>query len=145
MGVPRYMVSLSLQLVIAQRLVRLLCPQCAAPHDPAAHESSWLRLALGHGREGAGGDASAPLRLRRAVGCDECNQTGFSGRAGVYEVLEMTQDLVDAVNDGDPSRFKEAGRRQMAGATLLRDAARLVAAGRTTVDEAMRVSSQSVE
>ncbi|MEY8878189.1 MAG: GspE/PulE family protein [Leptothrix sp. (in: b-proteobacteria)] len=137
MGVPRYMVALSLQLVLAQRLVRTICPHCAEPHQPDAHELAWLQAQCGLNLElGA---------LRHGRGCSECNQTGYSGRTGVYEFIEMTQGLVEAMNHGDPAAFTQAGRRQMAGDTLARDAARLVLAGRTTVEEAMRVHHQVEE
>ena len=133
MGVPRYMVALSVNLVLAQRLVRVVCENCAEPHplDPAEHE--WLRYEL-HDRV----DAHKYLRGR---GCPQCANTGYTGRTGVYEMLEMTNDVVEATNQGDPNAFVEAAREQMAGNTLRRDAVRLVLAGRTTVDEAMRVSS----
>jgi MSHA biogenesis protein MshE len=138
MGVPRYMVALSLHLVVAQRLVRTLCGTCGEEHQPDAHQHEWLRLALGP-------DADAVLaatRWKRSRGCGDCNHTGYSGRAAVYEFIEMTQDLVEAMNDDDPVRFTQAGRRQLAGHTLRRDALRLAAAGRTSLDEAMRVGNQ---
>ena len=140
MGVPRYMVALSLQLVLAQRLVRTLCAQCSEDHPPDAHEQPWLRLVLG-----AEADAEATLanaRWRHGRGCAECNHTGFAGRTGVYEFIEMTQAMVDAVNQDDPVHFTQAGRRQLAGQTLRRDALRLAMAGRTTIAEAMRAGSQ---
>ena len=152
MGVPRYMVALSLHLVLAQRLVRTLCGHCAEAHTPDAQEQEFLRLALDGGgfqldRGDLGQDAAAepaapPARWRKPRGCSECNQTGYIGRSGVYEFIEMTQELVEAMNDNDPVRFTQAGRRQMAGQTLRRDALRLAAAGRTSIDEAMRVGSQ---
>jgi MSHA biogenesis protein MshE len=134
MGVPRYMVALSLQLVVAQRLVRVLCPHCAEPHRPDAHEHEWLRLELG--------DAVDRHGFRRARGCGECNDTGYSGRTGVYEFIEMTRDMVEAMNHGDPLQFAQVGRRQMAGRTLRRDAVRMATEGRTTIDEAMRIATQ---
>jgi MSHA biogenesis protein MshE len=137
MGVPRYMVAMSLQMVLAQRLVRVICPQCAEVHRPDAHELAWLETQCGHTVD------SAPLR--RGAGCSECSHTGFSGRTGVYEILEMTRELVEAMNHGDPLTFAQAARRQMAGHTLGQDAARLVLTGRTTVAEAMRVSHQVAE
>ncbi|MEY2874463.1 MAG: hypothetical protein RLZZ373_1834 [Pseudomonadota bacterium] len=137
MGVPRYMVAMSLQMVLAQRLVRVICPQCAEVHRPDAHELAWLEAQCGHTVD------SAPLR--RGAGCSECSHTGFSGRTGVYEILEMTRELVEAMNHGDPLTFAQAARRQMAGHTLGQDAARLVLTGRTTVAEAMRVSHQVAE
>ena len=134
MGVPRYMVALSLQLVLAQRLVRVVCPHCSEVHLPDAHEHEWLRLELG--------DQVDSHRFQRGRGCSECNDTGYIGRTGVYEILEMTRELVEAMNSTDPAAFNAAGRRQMAGRTLRRDALRLVCAGRTTIEEAMRVSAQ---
>ena len=134
MGVPRYMVALSLQLVVAQRLVRVVCENCAEPYTPAPHEHEWLRLELG--------DAVDRQRYLRGRGCMHCGNTGYQGRTGVYEMLEMTTELVEAINSDDTGRFVQAARRQMAGETLRRDAVRQVVRGRTTVEEAMRISNQ---
>jgi MSHA biogenesis protein MshE len=134
MGVPRYMVALSIQLVLAQRLVRVICENCAEAYTPAPHEREWLRYELG--------DAVDEQSCRHGRGCAHCGNTGFQGRQAVYEFLEMTNVLVEAINHGDPNEFIRAGREQMAGNTLRRDAVRLVVAGRTSVGEAMRISSQ---
>ena len=135
MGVPRYMVALSLQLVLAQRLVRVICPHCAEPHELAAHERAWLSGLIDN-------TTIDSAQLRHGRGCSECNQTGYTGRTGIYEFIEMTQELIDALNQTDPAIFMQAARRQMAGESLARDALRLVLAGRTTVEDAMRVSNQ---
>jgi MSHA biogenesis protein MshE len=137
MGVPRYMVALSIQMVLAQRLLRVICENCAAPHELLPHEREWLRFELG--------DAIDGHRFRRGRGCAHCSNTGYQGRQAVYEFLEMSSALVEAVNHGDPNEFIQAGREQMAGNTLRRDAVRLAVEGRTTVDESMRVSSQFEE
>jgi MSHA biogenesis protein MshE len=134
MGVPRWMVALSVQLVVAQRLVRTLCQSCAVPYEPTPQEIVWLKREWGDDVEGK------PLRYGR--GCPDCGKTGFKGRTGVYEYLEMTQDLIEAMSDERSGVFTKAAREHMAGNTLRRDAARLVLEGRTTVDEAMRVSAQ---
>ena len=135
MGVPRYMVALSLHLVLAQRLLRVLCPHCSQPHQPDAQEQTWLRLAAG--------DTASFNGFRAARGCGECNHTGYAGRTGVYEFIEMTPELVEAMNHGEPGRFTQAARRQMAGHSLRADAVRLAASGRTTIEEAMRISTQA--
>ncbi|MCX8017656.1 MAG: GspE/PulE family protein, partial [Rhodocyclaceae bacterium] len=137
MGVPRYMVALSVHLVLAQRLVRTICDNCKAAVPLHPNEREWLRYEL-HDQV----DAHA---YYRGMGCAHCNNTGFQGRTGVYEFLEMSDALVEATNQDDPALFMAEARRQMAGETLRRDAVRLVLAGRTTVDEAMRVSSQYEE
>ena len=134
MGVPRFMVALSVNLVLAQRLVRTICTACSAPYPPDPHEAAWLRYELG--------DKVAEASFRKGVGCAQCSGTGYSGRTGVYEMLEMNEELVAATNNDDPGAFVEAGRRQMAGETLRRDAVRVAIQGRTTIQEAMRVSTQ---
>jgi len=134
MGAPRYMVALSLQLVIAQRLVRVICESCATDYQPLPHEHEWLRHEL---------QDADHHRCKRGKGCSHCNGTGFLGRTGVYEMLEMTNPVVEAANHEDIHRFVRAARDQMAGRTLSRHAARIAAEGRTTVQEAMRVSNQS--
>jgi len=134
MGVPRYMVALSIQMVLAQRLVRVICDNCAEPHELAPHEQEWLRYELG--------ERVGNFKYRHGAGCAHCANTGFVGRQAVYEFLEMSNALVEAANHGDPNEFIQIGREQMAGNTLRRDAVRLVVTGRTTVDEAMRISSQ---
>ena len=134
MGVPRYMVALSIQMVLAQRLVRVICPNCSAPHAPEPHEQEWLRYELG--------DQVGAHKYAKGRGCAHCANTGYQGRQAVYEFLEMTNALVEAANHGDPNAFVQLGRQQMAGNTLRRDAVRLVTEGRTTIDEAMRVATQ---
>ncbi|MBI3068802.1 MAG: Flp pilus assembly complex ATPase component TadA [Betaproteobacteria bacterium] len=135
MGAPRYMVALALQLVLAQRLVRVICESCAAPYTLAPHEHEWLRNELG--------DEVDSHRYARGRGCTHCNSTGYSGRTGIYEMLEMTVPVVEAANQEDPVRFVHAAREQMAGNMLRRHAAQIVAAGKTTVEEAMRVTHQA--
>lgn len=134
MGAPRYMVALSLQLVIAQRLVRVICESCAEPYTLLPGEHEYLRSDLG-----AEVDAHS---YRKGRGCSHCNGTGYLGRTGVYEMLEMTRPVVEAANSDEISDFLRAANEQMAGNTLRRHASRLVAAGRTTVEEAMRISNQ---
>jgi MSHA biogenesis protein MshE len=134
MGAPRYMVALSLQLVLAQRLVSVVCASCAKEHKLAPNEHEWLRLEFG--------DAVDRHRYLSGNGCSHCNGTGFSGRTGVYEMLEMTNPVVEAANSENLQAFINAAREQMAGNTLRRHAAVLAASGRTTVDEAMRISHQ---
>jgi len=135
MGVPRYMVALALQLVLAQRLVRVVCESCAEPHVPEPHEREWLRCELGEQLE--------QFRFKKGVGCSHCGNTGYQGRTGVWEMLEMTNEVVEAANQEDPALFMQAAKRQMAGNTLRRDAVQLALQGRTTIEEAMRVASQT--
>jgi MSHA biogenesis protein MshE len=134
MGAPRYMVAMSLQLVLAQRLVRVICESCAETCDLLPGEHAWLAQELGSKVDG--------YRYLKGKGCSHCGGTGYLGRTGVYEMLEMNRPVVEAANQEDPAVFIEVATREIGGHTLRAHAAQLVAAGRTTVDEAMRISSQ---
>ncbi|MGV7207468.1 GspE/PulE family protein [Oxalobacteraceae bacterium A2-2] len=135
MGVPRYMVGSSLQAVLAQRLVRVICESCTAPYEPTPTEREWLSLELR--------DKVDMAKYFHGKGCSHCNGMGYRGRTGVYELLEMTRTVVDAANDPDPSHFLKVATEQMAGQTMRRHAVQLVVQGRTTIAEAMRISNQT--
>ena len=135
MGVPRYMVGSSLQAVLAQRLVRVICESCSTPYAPTPNEYEWLRLELG--------ELVERNQYFHGKGCSHCNGMGYRGRTGVYELLEITRAVADAANHADPSHFMKVATAQMAGDTLRRHAVQLVVQGRTTVMEAMRISNQS--
>ena len=137
MGAPSYMVATSVHAVIAQRLVRLICESCATDAEPDAQEARWL--------EAVSGPRTGERRFRRGQGCSHCNGIGYAGRSGVYEMLEMTPDLVYAANTADPNAFLEAARPHLRGRTLIDRALALVFAGRTTVAEAMKVAVQLEE
>jgi MSHA biogenesis protein MshE len=134
MGVPRYMVGGSLQAVLAQRLVRVICESCTQPFAAPAPERAWLRAELG--------DRAESVPLFHGRGCSHCNGTGYRGRTGVYELLEMTRAVHEAINHPDPGQFLKAAHAEMRGETLRRSAVRLAVQGKTTIAEAMRVSNQ---
>ncbi len=134
MGVPRYMVATSLQVVLAQRLVRVICESCAQDYQLKPTEHEWLKAELG--------DTVDSHRYQQGRGCSHCNGTGYRGRTGVYEMLEMTQEVSAAANHNEPAHFMKVAQAQMAGQTLRRHAVALVVAGRTTVSEALRISNQ---
>ena len=134
MGAPRYMVASSLQAVIAQRLVRVNCPSCAEPYQPQEQEMQWMH--------GSVRDDGKPAQMMRGRGCQFCHLTGFAGRTGVYEMLEMDVALTAAVNLEDTTEFSRLAVRHMAGRSMRHHAAQLVFTGRTTLAEAIRVSSE---
>ena len=134
MGVPRYMVATSIQAVLAQRLVRIICDSCNEAYTPTPAEHLWLKSELG--------DTIDSHAYQYGKGCTHCNHTGFNGRIGVYEMLEITNAVAEAANQPDPAVFLRAAEQQMAGNTLRRHAINLVTAGKTTVAEAMRISNQ---
>jgi MSHA biogenesis protein MshE len=134
MGAPRYMVASSLQAVIAQRLVRVNCPSCAEPYAPSEQEMQWM--------QGGERDDGKPVQMMRGRGCQFCHLTGYAGRTGVYEMLEMDAALTAAVNVEDTTEFSQLAVKHMAGRSMRHHAVQLVLAGRTTVSEAIRISSE---
>ncbi len=130
MGVPAFMVATSLQGVIAQRLVRLNCRECNATHNPTAQESSWLSNML---------ETEEGFQAKRGMGCSVCNGTGYTGRQGVYELLEMDAALTHAASHAQPGVFMRLARERMKGQTMAYHALELVRQGRTSLAEAMRI------
>jgi MSHA biogenesis protein MshE len=135
MGAPRYLIATSLRLVLAQRLVRAICMQCAQPYTPTAQQVAFLQTF-------AGGAAGA---LAQGAGCPHCNGTGYLGRLGVYELLDMTRSVVSAFNSGDMQAYTDAAQHEIGELSLARHVCELVLSGRTTVGEAMRLVSRSHE
>lgn len=130
MGVPPFMVATSLQAVIAQRLVRLNCPDCGQPHEATPQEQSWLTSMLAPGES---------VQSMRGRGCSSCNGTGYAGRQGVYELLEMDAALTQAASRSDPAAFMKLARERMQGRTMAAHALELVRQGRTSLAEALRI------
>ena len=128
------MVGSSLQAVLAQRLVRVICESCTTPYTPTPPEYEWLSLELN--------DKVKMARYFHGKGCSHCNGMGYRGRTGVYELLEMTQAVVEASHSVDTNHFMKVARTEMRGETLRRHAVHLVIQGRTTIAEAMRISNQ---
>lgn len=137
MGIPRYMVATSIQAVLAQRLIRVICADCSEAYTPNPNEQVWWETIMG--------EAPSLPRFQHGLGCTQCNHTGYRGRMGVYEMLEMTKAVAEAASHEDPAAFIQAAQTEMAGNTLGREAARLAAQGKTTLAEAMRISNQFEE
>jgi type IV pilus assembly protein PilB len=120
--------STSINCVVAQRLVRRLCSDCAEPQQPDAEELQGLSVPEGYDE----------LNLYRAAGCPECGGTGYRGRIGLFEVLPMTDDIASLI--GQSTRTIEAAARAAGMFTLRDDGVRLAIAGITTLDEVRRVA-----
>jgi MSHA biogenesis protein MshE len=134
MGVPAYMVATSLHAVVAQRLIRVNCESCAEDYELAPQEQAWL--------DASGEAVSNNAQFMRGRGCSHCNGTGYQGRRGIYELLEVDAPLADAMNRSDPAGFMQAAQAQLRGRTLRSHALALAAQGRTAIGEVMRVASE---
>ncbi|CAK0768555.1 MSHA biogenesis protein MshE [Gammaproteobacteria bacterium] len=136
MGVTPFIIASSLRAVLAQRLVRIICENCAVPYMLKPYEEEWLRQCL---------DISTrEPRYLQGQGCASCNGTGYQGRIGVYELLEMTPPLVQAATKQEVHGFMMLANQQLAGQTLRDHAIELVMQGRTMVADAMRVSDENI-
>ena len=134
MGAPPFLLSTSLAGVVAQRLVRRLCPVCSETAALEPRERVWLKTELSAGLDEG--------LLKRARGCSHCNHTGYQGRSGIYELLEIDAELAGLLNRGDTSGFRAAAQAHLRGQTLRDEAVRMLCAGETSVAEAMRVTHQ---
>ena len=132
MGLESYLVAASTQAILAQRLIRKLCGNCRTRRQPDPSEQSWVRSVMG---EGASLDG-----FQEGAGCNQCNHTGYHGRIGVYELLEIDYTLADALRRNDPAGFENAARVQEGYRPLVENALDYARQGITSLSEAMRLS-----
>jgi len=133
-GVPPYLIHSTVLGVLAQRLVRALCPHCKEPGT--LDEAAWARLV-------APWKAARPPMVYTSKGCLECRMTGYMGRVGIFEILTMTQTLSKLItNDCDVALLREQAYKD--GMKPLRiSGAMKIAAGLTTVDEVLKATPQA--
>ena len=130
MGVEPYLLASSLLGVLAQRLVRTLCPSCRVATAPSDGERRLLRdLRL-----------SATQPVFAAAGCDACNHSGFAGRTGIYELMRIDDSMRRSIHDGAGELALRDAALAAGMPTLRQDAARWIAEGRTSLAEVMRVT-----
>ncbi|GAB3375930.1 GspE/PulE family protein [Azotobacter armeniacus] len=134
LGVPYYLLKATLLGVMAQRLVRTLCPHCKAP--VALDEADWQALTRPW-------NAPLPSGALQAVGCPECRDTGYRGRAGVYEIMLLNDAIKPLISaDTDLLALRRAAFKDGMRSLRLSGALK-VAAGSTTLEEVMRITPQS--
>ncbi len=131
MGVEPFLVATALNAVLAQRLIRRVCENCLEDHQPDLRQIAWL--------ENLYGQSLAGTRFKRGSGCHHCHNTGYSGRVGVYELLELDEPMIAALRRGDPQGFAEAARQQPHYRPLAASALDYAIAGITSVDEVLKV------
>ena len=129
MGVQRYLIANAIKGVIAQRLVRKICPNCGQTYEATPYEKEILNI-----------DKNEELILRRGKGCAYCNNTGYVGRMGIYEIMEITKEHRDAILENKSADIlKEISIKH--GMRTLGQACRgLVLEGNTTVEEMLNIT-----
>ncbi|PID46629.1 MAG: type II secretion system protein GspE [Proteobacteria bacterium] len=133
MGVEPYLLSSSLIGVIAQRLVRLLCDDCKVPYRPSESEAAVLGLPLGHVQ-----------KIYRGAGCPVCNQSGYIGRSGIYELIEINDAARGLIHSGASEVEMERLVRKTSP-SIRQDGVRLVLAGKTSIEEVLRVTREELQ
>jgi len=133
MGVEGFLVATALTAILAQRLVKRVCEKCEISYEPTEKEAAWLKPALG--------DTYASCRFKVGQGCSHCNHTGYRGRIGVFELLELDKDMVKALHDNDPKAYYKAVEQNTEYRSLGSTALDLAVQGITTVYEVSRVAA----
>jgi MSHA biogenesis protein MshE len=135
MGAEGFLAATAIKAVLAQRLVRRLCDNCYVEHDPAPRDRAWIskmaKITLAPGQ-----------RLKQASGCHRCNNTGYRGRIGVFELLIINEEMADALRRSDSSGFVQAARASKGYRPLVVSALNEAIAGVTSLSEVFIVAEQ---
>ncbi|QUM79006.1 Flp pilus assembly complex ATPase component TadA [Moritella sp. 5] len=134
MGAPGYLIGAALRAVVAQRLVRKLCGQCKSTHELASSEQYCLEKI-----------AKEPLgnaHFYRSMGCQSCNYTGYRGRIGVFELLELNDAMCDALRRDAPDEFAIEARKTKYYRPLVLSALDFAKQGLTSIEEVLKLADE---
>lgn len=134
MGIQGFMVSATLRCVLAQRLLRKICKSCIEDSEPTIGEKEYIENLKDHG--------ASLSHLKHGKGCNYCGQSGYKGRVGIFELLELDLDMIQALRNNDPDRFSSAVTKALKGNLLIDNALQLAQEGVTTLSEVMRVTGE---
>lgn len=129
MGVEPFLLSSSLIGVLAQRLIRLLCPECKEPYQANEHDCQLLGIPA----------TESPVLYRAGKGCEHCNHLGYRGRTGIYELIAVDNTLRSMIHDGSGEYEMEQYARNVSNG-IRTDGFRRVLSGETSMEEVLRVS-----
>ena len=130
MGAPGYLVASSLRAVVAQRLVRKICEKCSENYRLNSEELLWMNSLDTHLKA---------INFKRGKGCQSCNNTGYKGRIGVFELLEMTEGMMNALKVNDTITFSKAAQQSPGFIPLAKVALMYAKMGITSVDEVLKL------
>lgn len=136
MGAPGYLVASSLRAIVAQRLVRKICANCSQNHQLKPEEELWLNSLDSNLKD---------VNFKRGKGCQTCSKTGYKGRIGVFELLEMTESMMDALKVNDTVTFAQAAHQSPGFVPLAKVALMYAKMGITTVDEVLKLIEMVAE
>ncbi len=129
MGIEPFRISATLEGVLGQRLIRKVCPSCRTPYEPTESVLAQIGLSI-HDI----GDKS----FYYGEGCEDCNQTGYRGRKGIYELLDVTEPIRHLINDKAPTVVIRQKAIELGMTTLRADGLRCIFDGETTIEEVLK-------
>jgi len=129
-----FLVAGALRGVLAQRLVRRICDDCRIPYTPTPQEQTWIT--------GFTGQENHPGTFMQGLGCSRCNNRGYRGRTGIYEFLEITEPLANALRASDANTFTRLAKEQTGFKSLGLCAFELASSGWTTIAEVLRITGE---
>ena len=132
MGAEGYMVASALDAVVAQRLIRRVCASCEQVHKPGPKDVAFVESLLGRMPDG--------VTLKKGSGCTYCSNTGYRGRIGVYELLEINEALAAAIREGNSTAFAEHLRNHPEFRPLIKVALDYALQGITSLDEVRKLA-----
>jgi len=134
MGVKGYLLATTLRTIIAQRLVRKVCDNCSADYTPTDYEAGWLRddLLIDISQQ----------QYKKGRGCKQCGNTGYHGRMGVFELLDLNAELAEKLRHDDAQGFVEAAERSPGYQPLVMVAHTHAANGLTSIEEMLRIAGE---
>jgi len=136
MEVEPFLIASSIVGVLAQRLIRVICPKCKESYTTS--RESLLRYGFPVPEE-VGADTNGEVTLFRGAGCDHCKGTGYKGRSGVHELLQVSDEIRDLILHEQPAHILRKKALEQGMKTLQMDAMQKILMGNTTVDEVLRV------
>ncbi|NAW79870.1 MSHA biogenesis protein MshE [Vibrio sp. V33_P6A3T137] len=135
MGAPGYLVASAVRAVVAQRLIRKVCPDCKTEETLDAARQQWLNVRFPN---------QVSATFMRGRGCQSCNLTGYRGRIGVFEMLELEAHMMDALRSNDAVGFAKAARASAGYKPLLASAMDLALQGIVSLDEVMALGEGDI-
>jgi general secretion pathway protein E len=136
MGIEPYLISSTVVGVMAQRLVRVICPDCKQPYNPEQGTVCWSELQQ---------VAQGFVKLYQGAGCDKCLQTGYLGRTGIFELLLVDDRIRNMIVGRQEAHLIKQAAVDKGMTTLRQDGLRLALAAVTTLQEVYRVTQDSVQ
>jgi len=131
MGAASYLVASALRVIIAQRLVRRVCQNCAREYELTAQDRAWLNS--------TSQQDFSQAKFKIGSGCQSCNGSGYRGRIGVFEILELDEAMIDAMRTGNPQDFARAAYLSPNFTPLAVSAFKYLSEGMTTIEEVAKL------